>query len=164
MAGSLPLLNVYDVEVDGVTRQFLCFVDPVLAGSRGLEPMAIVGAYLPDPDAGEFDPDRFEPNPTFVEGLVEYMNTHAAATGAIQAEARDLSGQWLYILDPRDTSGPDADPPTTNVLGAFAVDETGQIVPHSFQYNAKHRLFDRAQGTSGLFSDRAYYDWLHGDA
>ncbi len=47
------------------------------------------------------------------------------------------------------------------MLGAFAVDESGQIVPGSFQYNRNHVFFDQQSGVSGVLSDREFYDWLH---
>ena len=34
----LSLLNVFDVETEDGPRRFLCFVDPVIAGARGIDP------------------------------------------------------------------------------------------------------------------------------
>ena len=89
------------------------------------------------------------------------MNEETAASGGIVAQAREITSGWLYVIDPRDRTDPAAEPPTANVLGAFAVDDDGQVVPGSFQYNANHRMFDRTHGTSGILFDRAFYSWLH---
>ena len=37
----LPLLNIYEVQVEGGTRSLVGFLDPVLAGARGLDSRAI---------------------------------------------------------------------------------------------------------------------------
>lgn len=162
MGESLALLNVYEVESEHGPVSLLCFLDPVLAGAKGIEPAAIVGEYVARDDEG-FDADRFRVQPAFVEALTGFMNEEAARSEGIVNQARTLSSGWLYVIDPRDRSG-DAEPPPSNVLGAFAVDDSGQVVPGSFQYNANHRMFDPEHGTSGVLFDRAFYDWLHGTA
>ncbi len=72
-----------------------------------------------------------------------------------------IPGQWLYLVDPRNTAPENEDPPGPDMLGCFAVDETGQVVPFSFQYNADHRWFCPDKGPSGLLTDRRFYDWLN---
>ena len=46
---ALPLLNVFEVadEPDGVTRHLLAFIEPVLAGSSGIDARSIVGEITP---------------------------------------------------------------------------------------------------------------------
>jgi len=161
MADTLPLLNVYEIESDRGKTSYLCFLDPVLAGARGIEPASVLGRYATD-KRGDFDVDGFEVNPAFVESLTGYMNEVTATKGEIVEQARALASGWLYVIDPRDTTGAEAEPPAANLLGAFAVDDTGQVVPGSFQYNKTHILFDREHGPSGVLHDRAFYDWLHG--
>ena len=34
---SLSFLNIYEVELDGENRHLVCFLEPVLAGARGIE-------------------------------------------------------------------------------------------------------------------------------
>ncbi len=161
MAESLALLNVYEVETEHGLASLLCFLDPVLAGAKGIEPRSIVGEYVAREGEG-FDADGFRVHPAFVEALTGFMNEEAAGTEAIAGQARALSSGWLYVIDPRDRSADGAEPATANVLGAFAVDDAGQVVPGSFQYNANHKMFDAEQGTSGVLFDRSFYDWLHG--
>jgi hypothetical protein len=166
VAESLALLNIYEVETEHGPASLLCFLDPVLAGAKGIEPRSIVGEYTARPgtsegDANEFDPEAFRVNPAFVEALTGFMNEEAARSSGVVAGAKALTSDWLYVVDPRDRTDPDSEPPTANVLGAFAVDEAGQVVPGSFQYNANHRMFDPTFGTSGLLLDRAFYEWLH---
>lgn len=160
MAESLALLNLYEVETERGPASLLCFLDPVLAGSKGIDPRSVVGEYVARGGEG-FDAEAFRVNPAFVEALTGFMNEEAAASEGIVAQAKEVSSGWLYVIDPRDRSGPAAEPPAANVLGAFAVDDSGQVVPGSFQYNAHHRIFDREHGTSGVLFDRAFYDWLH---
>ena len=160
MAEPLPLLNIYDLETEDGTVSILCFLDPVLAGAKGIDARSVVGDYVTDP-GGDFDAEAFRVNPGFVESLTGFMNEETAASEAIAGQARAIRSDWLYVVDPRDRTAPDDEPPPSNVLGAFAVDDAGQVVPGSFQYNANHRMFDRQYGTSGLLFDRAFYDWLH---
>jgi hypothetical protein len=159
MTESLALLNVYEVESEHGPASLLCFLDPVLAGAKGIEARSVIGEYV----AGEegFDPDAFHVNPAFVEALTGYMNDEASGSGGIIEQARGVTGGWLYVIDPRDRTPEGTEPDTANVLGAFAVDDTGQVVPGSFQYNANHAMFHREHGTSGLLFDRSFYDWLH---
>ena len=156
MSETMQLLNVYEVETPDGRASLLCFLDPVLAGARGIDPRAVVGPY-----DDEFDPDRFQVNAAFVEAFTGYMNEEAAESTEVVEGAKSLASGWLYVIDPRDFGNDDAEPPTSNVLGAFAVDDTGQIVPGSFQYNGKHALFDRLRGPSGILFDRRFYSWLH---
>ncbi len=161
MAESLALLNIYEVESEHGPASLLCFLDPVLAGAKGIERRSIVGEYVAGAD-GEFDPDSFRVNPGFVEALTGYMNDEASGSSGIIEQSRGVTSGWLYILDPRDRTPGGTEPDTANVLGAFAVDDSGQVVPGSFQYNANHAMFHRDHGTSGLLFDRSFYDWLHG--
>lgn len=161
MAESLALLNVYEVETEQGPIALLCFLDPVLAGAKGIDARSVIGEY-PAREGEGFDPDVFRVNPAFVEALTGFMNEETAVTEAIAAQAREITSGWLYVLDPRDRSDPSSEPPSANVLGAFAVDDAGQVVPGSFQYNANHRMFDREYGTSGVLFDREFYSWLHG--
>lgn len=161
MANDLQLLNVYEVENEDGPASLVCFLDPVIAGARGIDPRSVVGLYG-KPGEEAFDAEGFRVNPAFVEALVGYMNEVASASEEVVAEAKTLASGWLYIIDPRDNAPADGEPPPSNLLGAYAVDETGQVVPGSFQYNEKHTVFDREQGPSGVLFDRKFYDWLHG--
>jgi hypothetical protein len=156
----LSLLNVYEVETDGSTHHIVCFLDAVLAGARGIDSRAVVGEFTPQPD-GRFDPETFELNPEFIEVFTQYMNEESAQTEQVVQEASANPSAWLYVIDPRSPNAPAADPPPSDVLGCFAVDDHGQVVPNSFQYNSEHVLFDPAQGVSGILADRRFYDWLH---
>lgn len=162
-AGSRSLLNLYEVKVDGVRRHFVCLLDPVLAGARVIDARAIVGEYSPGPSGG-FDPRTFQPNPAFIEAFTRFMNDVAAHAPEVVREALALRSQWLYIIDSRHPNDPDIDPPPGDIIGCFAIDGTGQIVPNSFQYNTNHVWFDPSSGVSGLFSDRRFYAWLHPEA
>ena len=145
MADPLPLLNIYDLETDQGPVSLLCFLDPVLAGAKGIDERSVVGNYVTR-GGDEFDPDAFRVNPAFVEALTGFMNEETAESEAIAGQARAIRSDWLYLVDPRDRTDPEAEPPPSNVLGAFAVDDAGQVVPGSFQYNANHRMFDREFG------------------
>ena len=156
----LSFLNVFEVETDGVRRHIVCFLDVVLAGTIGIDARSVVGQFNPGAGGG-FDHQSFQLNPLFVEMLVRYMNEQAARSPEIVGEASDLISEWLYVLDPRSAGDSGDESSGGDVLGCFAVDDTGQIVPRSFQYNREHLWFDPVRGVSGLFSDRAFYDWLH---
>ncbi len=156
----LALLNIYEVETDGVSHHIVCFLDAVLAGARGIDSQAVVGEFTPGPE-GQFDPATFQLNPEFIEVFTQYMNEDSAHTAQVIKEAAANPSAWLYVLDPRHPASPDTEPPASDVLGCFAVDDHGQVVPNSFQYNQDHILFDPAQGVSGILADRRFYDWLH---
>ncbi len=158
---SLPLLNVYEVaDGDGTIHHLLAFVEPVRAGAAGIAARSVVGEFTPGP-GGAFDAATLRLNPGFIEAFSAYMNDEASRSPSLIEQARGLASGWLYVLDPRSEAPPDADPAAGDLLGAFAVDDTGQIVPGSFQYNRAHVLFDPAAGPSGLFRERRFHDWLH---
>ena len=163
MAGQpLSLLNVFEVRVDDQTRHVLCFLDPVLAGARGIDPRWVIGEIALDPE-GEFDTSRLTLNPEFVRSVTAYMNDEAAGSAELIGQAAARRSQWLYVLDPR-YRGPTEEAPGSEILGCFAVDEAGQIAPGSFQYNKQHVWFEPSFGVSGLLGDRKFYAWLHGQA
>ncbi len=161
----LPLLNIYEIEDQdkGGTRHLVGFQDPVLAGSVGLASHAMIGEFEPDPD-GEFDPETFVLNPEFLEAVVRYMNEQPAITPALAEGARQIPGERLYVVDPRNDTPPEDDPPPADVLGYFEVDDAGNIVPDSFSYFDGHVWFSREFGVSGMLSDRQFYEWLHPEA
>lgn len=161
----LPLLNIYEVEdeEDGGTRHLVGFQDPVLAGAVGLASHAMIGEFEPDPD-GEFDPETFTLNPEFVEAVVRYMNEQPDITPALSEGASQIPGERLYVVDPRNESPLDEDPPAADVLGYFEVDDAGLIVPDSFSYHDGHVWFSREYGVSGMLADRRFYEWLHPEA
>jgi hypothetical protein len=158
---SLPLLNVFEVaDEGGATHHLVAFVEPVRAGSVGISARAMVGEFTPGP-GGAFDAATFRLNPAFIEAFSSYMNEEAGRSASLIEQARGLASGWLYVMDPRSEAPADADPSPGDLIGAFAVDEAGQIVPGSFQYNREHVLFDPAAGPSGLFRERRFHDWLH---
>lgn len=163
MPEPLPLLNVYEVADEaGASHHLLAFAEPVRAGAEGLASRSVVGEFTPGP-GGAFDADTFRLNPEFIEAFTAYMNEEAGRSASLIEQARGLASAWLYVIDPRHGPAPgdDADPPAGDLLGAFAVDDVGQIVPGSFQYNRAHLLFDPEAGPSGLFRERRFHDWLH---
>ncbi len=115
MPESLALLNVYEVESEHGPASLLCFLDPVLAGAKGIDARSVVGEYVAD-EAG-FDPDAFRINPAFVEAVTGYMNDEASASGGIAEQARDVTSGWLYVIDPRDRTPEGTEPDPKNVLG-----------------------------------------------
>ena len=153
------LLNIFEVSMNGETRQLLCFLEPGDLGEDGISPEAIVGELHPDDDSEE--DQEFDLNPAFVQALVEFMNHEAIYSEGLIDQAKQAGKGWLYLLDPRNATPPDQEPPVGDLLGAFAVGEDGTIVPDSFQYNEQHLFFDPVHGQSGIFSDQRFYDWLH---
>src|SRR5690349_16378736 len=101
---SPTMLNVYEVEIEGRTRQLLCFLDPDRARATGIDPRAVVGELTAD--AGdEFDPDSIALNPGFVEAFTGYMNDAAFRSPDLDREATRHANGWLYVLDPRYDGG-----------------------------------------------------------
>lgn len=156
----LSLLNVFEVESEGVCRRLICFLDPIAAGTRGIDARAVVGECRPVPGA-DFDLEAFELEPAFVVAFTGYMNEVASRAEEVAREAKDHPGDWLYIVDPRHRDDAGGEPPPSELMGCFAVDGSGQIVPNSFMYNQNHRWFDPVSGVSGVLEDRRFYDWLH---
>ena len=157
---SPTLLNVYEVDIGGRKRHLICFLETELAESQGINERSVVGECTPDP-GDEFDLSSFQLNPGFVAAFTEYMNAEASRAPDVIAQARGNASGWLYFVDPRAQQNSNDEPPATDLLGCFAVDESGRIVPYSFQYNQNHLWFDPASGASGVFADKSFYDWLH---
>lgn len=157
---TLPLLNIFVVDTDEGRNHLIAFLDPVRAGAEGIKTRSVVGGFTPD-SKGEFDGGSFRVNPEFLAAFVDYMNEQAAETDELKDQASAIRSDWLYVLDPRNQSPEHEDPPASDVLGCFAVDDTGQIVPSSFQYNAQHLWFRPETGVSGLLNDRRLFDWLN---
>jgi hypothetical protein len=157
----LPLLNVFEIADDqGGTRHLLAFIEPALASSAGIDPSAIVGEITPT-EGGGYDPMSLKLNSEFIEAITDYMNDVQAVEPVIIEQARIQPSAWVYVIDPRNAEPPGVEPHAGDVVGAFAVDDSGQVVPRSFQYNVDHALIDQERGMTGLFHDRRFYDWLH---
>lgn len=159
----LSLLNIYTVEHEGKTRHLVCFVDTVLGGAVGVAHECIVGEFDPSDD-GEFDPQSFVPNPGFLKAIEQFINGSVLSSPDLQRAIEGAGAREQYILDPRFDEEAGAEPEAADVVGAFQIDEAGQIVQGTFRLNAGHLLFDPETGPSGLFSDRTFYDWLHPEA
>lgn len=157
---SFSFLNVFEIELDGERKHLVCFTDAVRAGALGIDGRAVVGEFQPGADQ-EFDPSTFAANPGFIEAVVEYMNERMGTYPEVASEASKHAGGMLYLIDPRASGRGEGEPLVQNVLGAFAVDPDGVIVPDSFRYNDQHTWFDPQSGVSGVFSDKRFYDWLN---
>jgi hypothetical protein len=157
----LPLLNVFEVpDEQGGIRHLLAFIEPSLASSSGIDPRAIVGEIMPT-EGGGYDPMSLKLNSEFIEAITDYMNDVQAVEPVIVEQAINQPSAWVYVIDPRSVEAPGVEPIPGDVVGAFAVDDAGQVVPKSFQYNVNHALIDQERGMTGLFYDRRFYDWLH---
>lgn len=156
----VSLLNIVDIESDGVHRHFVCFQDSSLAASEGINPRSIVGEFTPGSDGG-FDPETFVLNTEFVDAFIQYMNEQAARDPETISEAQKHAGEWLYLIDPRYDAESEAEPPASELLGGFQVDGGGRIVRDSFAYNENHLWVHPETMLSGVFYDRRFYDWLH---
>jgi hypothetical protein len=167
---TLPLLNAFEVNLEGKVRHLIGLIDPVLAGARGIDGRAVVGEFTPGPD-GDFDPNTFLVNPHFIAALEQYMNEKSARFSRFVESGGgsgggDESDGRLEVLDGRSQRGgggseTPAEPSATEVLGWFTIDDKGQVVPGSFAYNGNHLWFSPETGASSLLSDRKFYDWLH---
>jgi hypothetical protein len=154
------LLNVFEVERDGVVHHLLGLIDPVLAGARGIDIRSILGEFTPGADGG-FDPRSFQVNPEFIAAFQRFMNDVSAQAPELVEQARNHPGGWLDVIDSRFPNDPHLDPPPSEVVGHFTVDETGRIIPNSFQYNPQHLWFNPDTGRSQILDNRQFYDWLH---
>jgi len=157
---TLSLLNVFDVDSDDGLRRLIAFVDPVRAGAEGISTRTIVGEIDARGD-GNFDTTKFVPNTEFLAAIVDFMNSEPSRSNEVVEQAKTIPSHWLYVIDPRNASPEDTDPPASDVIGCYAVDDAGQIVPNSFQYNSEHRLFCPEVGPSGLLDDRRFFEWLN---
>jgi hypothetical protein len=157
-----PIVNVFEVQLEGAPAHLICFLEHSRAEQHGIDPRSIVGEFEPGPDQ-EFDPATFQVNPDFIGSLVDFMNLKAANDPQMIADAKANGSRWLFILDPRFDGPADTEPPMGELLGAFAIDEAGVIVPDSFRYNDNHEWFSAGHGVSGVLADRRFYDWLHSD-
>src|SRR4051794_34483215 len=93
---SLPLLNTFEVETEEGMKHLIGFLDPVLAGARGINPRSVVGGFTPDAE-GEFDPATFRVNPVFLAAFTDYMNDEPSRSPEVVEQARTLRSEWLYI-------------------------------------------------------------------
>jgi hypothetical protein len=155
------LINVFEVQREGATQHLIGFIDPILAGARGIDARAILGEFTPGAD-GDFDPRTFQANPRFIAAFEEFMNEVAARSAELMDEATKHPGGRLNIVDGRYLSNAPGDPPGAELIGRFAIDEAGRIVPGSFQHNPDHAWFHPETGTSSILRNRQFYDWLHG--
>ncbi len=153
------LLNIFEIEDDTKRRFLLCFLDPVLAGARGIDPRSIVGEFAAPPGV---EPNSFAANPGFSDSLCAFMNAEAASSLDISSEARNHPGGQLFVLDPRAGAlQGEQEPNVSDVIGWFQVDEAGVLVQNSFEYNSMHLWINPTNGPSGVLSDRRFHDWLH---
>ena len=154
------LINMFEVQMGGAIRHLVCFIDPVLATARGIDGSAVLGEYTPGP-GGAFDPQTFQPNPQFIAAFQRFMNEQVAGSPELASEARKNPGGRLHIVDARHQANPDGEPPASELIGLFTIDESGQIVPGSFRHNQAHLWFNSETGGSSVLANRQFYDWLH---
>ncbi|MFM7318869.1 MAG: hypothetical protein ACKO5E_18140 [bacterium] len=159
---ALPLLMVYELDDSSGHHHVICFQDPVHAGSVGIDVRSIVGRFQPGPE-GQFNPATFQFNLAFVEEVSRFMNQVLIHNPYLRDEARNSPDGRLEVIDPRCFLSDLPEIPIYNILGWFAVDAQGQIMPDSFLYNHNHVWFDPESGTSGLLASRPFYDFLHND-
>lgn len=160
----LSLLNVFEVDQDGERVHLLCFAEAVLGGAQGLAHECVVGEIAPDED-GALLPEGLMVNPLFVGALEGYLNHMSTVRPELATQGAAAKGDpRLVLLDPRFAGGPEDEPPIEDVLGSYALEPDGAILPDSFVYNHAHRLFDPNRGPSGLFHDLKFYEWLHPEA
>jgi hypothetical protein len=159
----LLLIVDYEDEEEGI-KHLVCFLNPEDAQERNPfdDTRMIVGEFEPGPD-GEFHPSTLQVNPEFLHALVHFMNECAIEAPDLLEQARQHKGGHLYLVDPRYTFD-GGEPPISEILGGFAIDESGKPVPSSFRINPEHLLFKDDTGVSGILFDRVFYDWLHGSA
>lgn len=158
---SLPLLMVYVLDDTSGRHHVICFQDPVLAGSVGVDVRTIVGRYFPTPE-GRFDPATFQFNTGFVLTVTDFMNRVVFEDPWLHQEAKHVAGGRLEVIDPRCVAAELTEIPMSEIVGWFAVDDSGLILPDSFLYNHNHLWFEPQFGTSGLLSLRSFYDFVHG--
>lgn len=159
MSEPIPLLNVFEVQEADRVRHLIGFLDPILAKSRGLASHAMVGEFVPGLD-GAFNPQTFQGNPEFVAAFIAYMNRRIELAPEMAEGASERPGERLFVIDPRNRDQ-DREPPGSDVLGSYEVDNLGLIVTDSFTYNPDHRWFCPEAGISGIFYDRRFYAALH---
>jgi hypothetical protein len=144
--GSTPFY-VYRVQLpDGLRQDVVSLLADDIVLLSGLTGAAIVGvcSQLLDPGASITEAN-FRANQRFVAVLHQVLATEVPTLPEFQAEARRQDSGWVYVLDARSPT-PAGEVPPYDILGAFEVRD-GAIVPHSYQANAKHRLFS----SKGLF-------------
>jgi hypothetical protein len=152
---------VYELDDSSGKHHVICFQDPVHAGSVGVDVRTIVGRYFPN-DSGEFDPATFQFNTAFVEVVTAFMNSVVIDAPGLVDEAKHVAGGRLEVIDPRCSASELTEVPMSEIVGWFAVDDTGTMLRDSFLYNHNHAWFEPRFGTSGLLGLRAFYDFVHG--
>jgi hypothetical protein len=150
---------VYELNDESGEHHVICFQDPVHAGSKGIDVKSIVGRYLPDAK-GQFDPAAFQFNTAFVNQVADFMNSVVSNDQQLVEEAKRVTEGRLEVIDPRCENDQISEIPLSEIVGWFAVDPSGQILPDSFLYNHNHTWFDPSSGTSGLLKLRRFYDFL----
>ena len=161
MAESAALLNIYDVETEKGPARSSASSTPCSPGPRGSTTRSVVGDYV-DRRGRRVRPRRLPGQPGVRRGP-DRLHERGDRRDPRRSPARPGRSGATGSTSSTPATGPTPRPSRrpANVLGAFAVDDAGQVVPGSFQYNANHRMFDREFGTRALLFDRAFYDWLH---
>lgn len=157
----LPLLMVYELDDTSGKHHVICFQDPVHAGSVGVDVRTIVGRFFPN-ESGAFDPATFQFNTGFVLAVTDFMNQVVINEPGLAEEAKHIANGRLEVIDPRCMTDRLAEIPISEIVGWFAVDDSGKILSDSFLYNHNHVWFEPRFGASGLLSLRTFYDFVHG--
>ena len=123
--------------------QLVGFLDPVLAGSRGIDPRARSSARSRRGRTG-FRPPDVPPQSGIRRRLhrVHEREPRAARPSSSPQAAGSRAGGSTSSIPAARTIPPRPTRPPSEMVGCFAVDDAGQIVPNSFQYNKNHAWFD----------------------
>ncbi len=159
-SATVPMLMVYELDDESGRQHVVCFQDPILAGSVGVDVRTIIGRFQPREDGG-FNPSTFQFNTAFVNLVAEFMNAKVADDPNLAEDARHVTEGRLEVIDPRCSGLELTEVPMSEILGWFAVDESGSILADSFLYNHNHVWFDERFGVSGLLHLRTFYDYVH---
>jgi hypothetical protein len=145
-----PPLNrkvfIYQADIDGDKQDVVSIMDDNWVFRHGLCAEAILGRLRP-PVAGDhgITPERFSPNPAFVQLLHQVIAEHISASPEIRREGKRQRDGYVYLLDGR-TPQPGGQVPPEDIIGAVAV-RGGSLVSGSYQPNTAHRLLT----ADGLF-------------
>ena len=135
--------GIYEVRMEDSSYGAVSILPHEEVFAKGLSSKAIVG-IVPE-DATEIAPERFKPNPEFIEFLHYVIKKYCPTRQELQDEAERQGDGWVYIIDSR-ADNPYGQVDAEDIVGAFQV-QNGLAVANSYQPNVNFRLVSKR----GLF-------------
>jgi hypothetical protein len=134
-------VKIYTVRTTQGIKCFASLISSKEVFKNGLIPESIIGYFINQTDADNFNPQGFVRNSIFIEFLHSSIAEYAPRTKSFQVEARRQWNGILYLIDQR-TPDPAGNVPAEDIIGSYSIDG-GEIINGSYKANTNYKILTK---------------------